>query len=46
LRLPKTAQFQDCAELSSKFAAAHGDAAARAVSAAWENVGLAVKVYA
>lgn len=46
LRLPRTAQFQDCAELSVKLAAAHGEAQASAVSHAWADVGLAVKVYA
>jgi Zn-dependent metalloprotease len=46
LRLTKSAQFQECAELSVEIAAAVGADAARAVSKAWANVGVAVKVYA
>ena len=46
LRLPKRAQFQECAELSVEVASAVGADAARAVSKAWVNVGVAAKVYA
>lgn len=46
LRLSKRAQFQECAEASVEVASRIGDDAARAVSRAWANVGVAVKVYA
>ncbi len=46
LKLPRRAQFQECAELCVQMASAHGDDAVRAVSRAWSNVGVAMKVYA
>ena len=46
LRLPKRAQFQECADTCVEVAAAIGADAARAVSTAWANVGVARKVYA
>ncbi len=46
LKLSKNAQFQECAELSSQLAGAHGAAAANAVHKAWTNVGVSAKVYA
>jgi Zn-dependent metalloprotease len=46
LKLPKKAQFQECAELSVEMAAAIGADAALAVRKAWANVGVDAKVYA
>lgn len=46
LRLPKRCEFHECAELCVQTASALGADAARAVSAAWANVGVAAKVYA
>jgi Zn-dependent metalloprotease len=46
LRLTKRAQFQECADVSVEVAGQIGTDAARAVSRAWSNVGVGVKVYA
>jgi len=46
LRLPKSADFQKCAELSAEIAGEMGAEAARAVTSAWASVGVGTKVYA
>jgi Zn-dependent metalloprotease len=46
VKLPKRAQFQECAELCIEIAARHGDAVVSAVRHAWSTVGVVEKVYA
>jgi Zn-dependent metalloprotease len=46
LRLPKQCEFQECAGVCVQMAGALGADAARTVSKAWADVGVATKVYA